>query len=57
MNTKRTAVLIALVALLVTIWPAFVNHYYDECLSQNLAPVCYPLEWPTILELKFYLFG
>jgi len=46
-----------LIFIFIKIAPAFVNQYYHECISQNLATVCYPVQWPTILEIAFYLFG
>lgn len=44
-----------LLLFLVKIAPAFVNHYYDECLSQHLAPVCTRLMVPTWEVFLYYL--
>lgn len=32
----------------------FINFYYRECVSQQLAPVCHPFEWPTLYELTHF---
>jgi hypothetical protein len=46
----------ALLIAIIKVSPSFVNQYYAECISQNLAPVCYRLEIPSLLEFLGYLF-
>ncbi len=38
-----------------TLPPLFANHYYDECLSQQLSDNCTVWRIPTWLELRWYL--
>ena len=62
MSTKQkiALALLALAAVIAGIvilaWPAFVNPYFDECISQNLAPVCYKYQVPTWEVFVYFLF-
>jgi len=46
---------LAMLAVGLQIYPAFINQYYNECLAQNLAPVCYVFKVPSLLEVWYYL--
>jgi len=46
---------IKLLSLLIKIYPAFVNIYYDECVSQQLAAVCLPFHFPTWQAIQYFL--
>ena len=37
------------------IYPMFVTRYYDECISQQLAPVCREYSLPTWEVFRYYL--
>ena len=41
--------------VLGTIYPAFINQYYDECINQSLADICYRMKVPSLDTLIWYL--
>ena len=47
--------MLTLLLAVIKVAPAFVNQYYHDCISQQLAPICYQFEIPSLLEFIGYL--
>lgn len=46
---------IQLAQFAIKVYPAFLTPYFDECISQQLATICYPLQVPTWQAIFYFL--